>query len=240
MCAPGSREVGTLQATSAAPTAATGAIAKKMLVQLNCSSSQPPTIGPSAIAMPAGRAPEADRAGALAPLGEHVRDQREGGGEDHRGAETHEAAGDDQLAGGVGEASGDAGDSEHAQAGEQKSLAAEAVAEAAAGQQQRREHQAVGVDDPLQLRVRRMQLANQRRERDVDDRDVEVDHKRCQQQRDENQGAALHASCDLHGGLLAVESLTVISQLLQATVVAEERSMISCVTQLIFVRWSRC
>jgi hypothetical protein len=53
LCASGSREVGTLHATSAAPTAATGAIAKKMLVQLNCSSSQPPTIGPSAIAMPA-------------------------------------------------------------------------------------------------------------------------------------------------------------------------------------------
>src|SRR6476619_8341695 len=51
--APGSREVGTLRATRAAPTRATGAIAKKMLVQLNCSSSQPPTIGPSAIAIPA-------------------------------------------------------------------------------------------------------------------------------------------------------------------------------------------
>src|SRR6188472_2417682 len=37
-----------------------------------------------------------------------------------------------------------------------------------------------------------MQLANQRREAHVDDRDVEVDHKRCDQQRDENQGAALH------------------------------------------------
>src|SRR5207253_174985 len=52
LVAPGSREVGTLHATSAAPTKATGAIAKKMLVQLNCSSSQPPTIGPSATAAP--------------------------------------------------------------------------------------------------------------------------------------------------------------------------------------------
>src|SRR2546427_11567451 len=43
-----------------------------------------------------------------------------------------------------------------------------------------------------------MQLANQRREGHVDDRDVEVDHERCQQQRDENQGTTLHASCDLH------------------------------------------
>src|SRR5437588_3527585 len=43
-----------------------------------------------------------------------------------------------------------------------------------------------------------MQLANQRREGHVDDRDVEVDHERCQQQRDENQGTASHGSCDLH------------------------------------------
>ena len=160
------------------------------------------------------RAPEADRLGALGSLGVHVRDQREGGGEDHRGAETHEAAGDDQLADGVGQASGDAGGSEHDQTGEQESLAAETVAEAAGGQQQRSEQQVVGVDDPLQLRVRRVQLANQRREGHVDDRDVEVDHERCQQQRDENQGTALHASCDLHEGLLAV---TVVCELLQET-----------------------
>ena len=103
-----------------------------MLVQLNCSSSQPPTIGPSAIAMPA-VAPPRPIALALGPIGVHVRDQREGGGEDHRGAETHEAAGDDRLAGGVGETSGNAGGSEHDQTGEQKSLAAKTVAEAAGG-----------------------------------------------------------------------------------------------------------
>jgi len=141
---------------------------------------------------PRRRAPKADRAGALGPLGEHVRDQREGGGEHHRGAETHEAAGDDQLARGRGQSAGNAGDSEHAQPGQQKAFAAEAVAETAGGQQQRSEHEVVGIDDPLQLRVRRMQLANQRREGHVDDRDVEVDHKRCQQQRDENQRAASH------------------------------------------------
>src|ERR1700730_17192631 len=49
----GSREVGTDQATNAAPSAATGTIAKKMLVHEKFSSSQPPTIGPSAIAIPA-------------------------------------------------------------------------------------------------------------------------------------------------------------------------------------------
>ena len=46
-------DVGTLTATSAAAAAATGPMAKKMLAQLKCSSSQPPTIGPSAMATPA-------------------------------------------------------------------------------------------------------------------------------------------------------------------------------------------
>ena len=49
----GSRELGTERATSAAPSAATGAIAKKMLDHENSCSSHPPTIGPSAIATPA-------------------------------------------------------------------------------------------------------------------------------------------------------------------------------------------
>ena len=51
--ASGSREVGTKRATSTAATTATGAIAKKMLVQEKCCSSQPPAIGPSAMAAPA-------------------------------------------------------------------------------------------------------------------------------------------------------------------------------------------
>src|SRR6516165_10834070 len=49
----GLREVGTFQATSAATTAATGAMNTKMAPHQNCSSSQPPAIGPSAIPTPA-------------------------------------------------------------------------------------------------------------------------------------------------------------------------------------------
>ena len=51
--ASGSFEVGTTSATRIAAAAATGAMAMKMLAQLNCSSSQPPTIGPIAMATPA-------------------------------------------------------------------------------------------------------------------------------------------------------------------------------------------
>ena len=47
-----SRDVGTYLETRTAAIAATGAIAKKTLVQSKASSSQPPKIGPSAIAAP--------------------------------------------------------------------------------------------------------------------------------------------------------------------------------------------
>jgi len=46
-------DVGAASATAAAATAATGAMAMKMLTQVKCSSSQPPTMGPSAMATPA-------------------------------------------------------------------------------------------------------------------------------------------------------------------------------------------
>ena len=58
-------------------------------------------------------------------------------------------------------------------------------------EQQRREHEVVGVDDPLQLAVRRVQFAHERRQRDVDDRRVEVDREGRQQQRDEDQRPAI-------------------------------------------------
>ncbi len=51
--ASGSLEVGTTSATKTAATAATGTMAMKMDAQLKCSSSQPPTIGPIAMATPA-------------------------------------------------------------------------------------------------------------------------------------------------------------------------------------------
>ena len=50
--ASGSLDVGTTSATRIAAAAATGAMAMKMLAQLKCSSSQPPTIGPIAMAAP--------------------------------------------------------------------------------------------------------------------------------------------------------------------------------------------
>jgi hypothetical protein len=66
----------------------------------------------------------------------------------------------------------------------------EAVAEAARRQHERREHQVIGVDDPLQLARGRAQFADQARQRDINDRGVEIDHQRRKQQGPEDQSPA--------------------------------------------------
>ena len=82
---------------------------------------------------------------------------------------------------GVGERRQRRADAEDGEPAGQRPVAAEAVAEAARGEQQAGEHDDVRVDDPLQLAGRRAQAAlvgavRQRRQRDVQDRVVERDH----------------------------------------------------------------
>ena len=137
-------------------------------------------------------APQADRAGTLGALGEDVADQRQRRGEHQRGAEAHHAARGDQLPGARGEARPPGWRAEQRQPGEQGALAPDAVGQAAGGEQERGEHEVVGVDDPLQLAVGRVQFAHQRGQRHVDDRGVEVDREGGQEQGCENQGAAVH------------------------------------------------
>ena len=62
------------------------------------------------------------------------------------------------------------------QADDEDAPAADAVGERAGGQQQRGERQRVGVDHPLQVGEVRVQVALDRRQRDVHDRDVEQEH----------------------------------------------------------------
>ena len=76
-----------------------------------------------------------------------------------------------------------------------KPVAAEAVAEAAGGEQQAGEDERVGVDDPLQLAGGGAEAAlarrvGQRRERDVEDRVVERDHDQADAQHQQRQPPA--------------------------------------------------
>ena len=83
---------------------------------------------------------------------------------------------------------------EQAEAGEQHPLAPDTVRQAPRREQERREDEVVGVDDPLQLAVRRVEFPHERRQRDVDDRRVEVDREGGEQQRDEDQRSVVHAT----------------------------------------------
>ena len=67
----------------------------------------------------------------------------------------------------------DARDGERHEAGDEDPPAAEAIAERAAEQQERGERDEVRVDRPLQTRDVGLQVAADRRQRDVDDRAVE-------------------------------------------------------------------
>ena len=151
------------------------------------SSSQPPTIGPSAIAIPA-VAPHRPIARARSARSVKTLEISESvAGNTIAAPRPMKQRGGDQLPGARGEAAGEAGEPEHGEAGEQHPLAPDAVGEAARGEQQRGEDEVVGVDDPLQLAVGGVQLAHERGQRDVDDRRVEVDREGGEQQRGEDQ-----------------------------------------------------
>ncbi|KGD19443.1 hypothetical protein DO70_4434 [Burkholderia pseudomallei] len=76
-----------------------------------------------------------------------------------------------------GDAADERCDGEEREPGGEQPARAEPVAERAGRQHQARERERVGVDDPLQARDARMQIDADARERDVDDRHVELrDH----------------------------------------------------------------
>jgi hypothetical protein len=74
------------------------------------------------------------------------------------------------------EATGEAGGREDRETDEEHALLSEEVSGAAAEEQEAGEGEHVGIHDPLQPRRRVVQVASDRGERDVDDRDVEHDH----------------------------------------------------------------
>ena len=76
----------------------------------------------------------------------------------------------------VGERAPERGQREQRGADEEHAAAAEQVGRAPAEHQEAGERQRVGVDHPLQAGGREMQPGAHRRQRDVDDRDVEDDH----------------------------------------------------------------
>ena len=183
----GSRARGSARRSARATTI--GRLTRKIQLQSACSISQPPVTGPIAMPMPETPAqiPIAlprSWAGNVAVRIESV------DGMMNAPPMPISAAHRDQQLGRAGERGAERAEAEDEQAERQRALAAEAVAERAGGQQHAGEHEHVDVDDPLQLRGGRVEIALERGQRDVEDRVVEPDHEQRQAQDGERPPAA--------------------------------------------------
>ena len=107
---------------------------------------------------------------------ERRRDDRERGGQDERRSEALQRAGRDQQAAAHGEGAGERADGEDDEAEHEDPAAPEDVRELAGRKQQHGERERIGVDGPLELGEPDPELCLDRRQRDVHDRQVDVDH----------------------------------------------------------------
>ncbi len=121
--------------------------------------------------------PGADR---LAPVVgmEGGGDDRQAAGHEQRSADALDRPRRDQQPGGRRHPAQHRGAGEHDGTGDEHRAMPIAVAEAAAEQQQRRERDEIGVDDPLQAGDRRAEVVADRRQGDVDHCSVEERHAR--------------------------------------------------------------
>ena len=195
----GSRDVGTMARPSSSATAAMGTLTRKMAPQAKCSRIHPPVTGPRATARPVTPAHVpmafARSDGSVKTL---VRMARVAG--KMSAAPTPMAArAAISCSGRLGQAGEDRahGEGDHAQL--QGALAAEAVAQAARGEQQAGEDERVGVDHPLELAGAGAQLAADRRQRHVDDGVVDDDDEQAQAQHAEDRPAAALDRGSIHG-----------------------------------------
>ena len=119
-------------------------------------------------------------------------DRAEGGQDlrDHRrGGRTLDDPRRDQLPPGLGETGGEARGAEERDPDQEDALAPEHVAEAAGDDQGRREGEHVRGHDPLQLRAAGLEIALDRRQGDVHDRDVDHVHQHRTDHHDRSQPA---------------------------------------------------
>ena len=138
--------------------------------------------GPDGAARTCEAGPDGDRPTPL--LGrEHGGHGGERGRHDERRTEACDASPDNDEPGGAGQTAEHGAGGEDAKAADERELATVAIPDRAGGQQDAREHEPVGVDDPLQFAGRRSQ-----RTLDARDGDVEPRHRH----HDENQRETQH------------------------------------------------
>ncbi len=161
---------------SAIAATATGTLMKKIHDQCRYEVSTPPEQHPRRRAAAGRRAVDPERKVALATLGERRHQQRERGG-CHQGApQALKRAKRDQRALRPGEAAQQRGRAEQREPHHEQAPAPEQVCQPPSEQQHPAEEDRVGRDDPLDRRVRESQVGLDRRQRHVDDRDVQDHH----------------------------------------------------------------
>jgi hypothetical protein len=148
--------------------------------------------------------PDADRLRVLLTR-EGVHEDRERRGHDQRAADAHGGTSRDQHAVGRRHRGPQRRGAEQDEAGVQRALAAEPVAERAHRQQQAGEDEDVAVDDPLQRARRGVEVALDRRQGDVEDRVVDADDEQRDAERAEDLPAA---GIGCHEGVHSVDVLS--------------------------------
>ena len=122
------------------------------------------------------RAPDREGLVALDALGERGREDRERRRRDDRRAEPLHGARADEHAARAREAAGERGCHEQQEPDHEHQTTAEQVGHAASEEQEAAEGQGVAARHPLQVRGREVQGTLDRRQRNVDDRDVDHQH----------------------------------------------------------------
>ena len=170
-----SRLSGTQRSAASTTGTASGRLMKKIHRQERASISQPPTSGPSAVETPASpdHAPIARPRSSGWKLG--LDDRQRAGGE-QRTPDALEEPGRDQPAGALGQAAQRRGDGEPDHPDQEHPPPPEPVAERAAEQHERGQHEQVPVDGPLETGHRGAQFHAEAGQGHVDHGAVQEDH----------------------------------------------------------------
>ena len=140
------------------------------------------------------RCPDRDRESSLLTVGEDRAQQRERRRHQHRAEEAERGAGRDQRLGGRGERGGDREHGEADRSDQQHAATAVAVARTAHSDEQSREHERIGVDDPELLCRCRRQVSRDRGQREAQHGVVDRDEQgRQHQHRQGEPGSARRA-----------------------------------------------
>jgi hypothetical protein len=131
------------------------------------------------------RRPDGDGEPPLVAVGEDAPQQRQRRGHEHRAEDAHRGARRDQQLG-VGRERRERRDGgEPGRADEQHPSPSETVAERAHRDEQSRQHERIGVDDPQLLRARGLEVECDRRQREAQHRVVDRDEQHRQHEDDE-------------------------------------------------------